>query len=725
MKCGGKPARIMIAAVFSMCLLLTAQAVVDGATKPRLEPEAHYAETAKLLAEELRSQHIFHLSADDFIAGRAFDNYLERLDETKLYFLESDIASFQEHRHEIDDDLKNGDLAFAYRVFEVFRERVRNRFDYVDNLLQKGFDLKMDENYAWKRKHAPWPRDEEEWNELWRKRIKDAYIRRVVAREIEEASPPVKPDVPESQDRDPPVPHKPGGELEDKPVEESAEGPAEGSGDKADEDPAETIRQQYRQHLTMIEDVDAEWVLQQYLSAFAAAYDPHCEYMSPAAVENFDIGMKLAVVGIGAVLRAEEGMTVVQKLVPGGPASRDKRDIRLRAGDKIAEVAQGDEEPVSILHWPLYKSVRLIRGEKGTKVVLTVIPESDPTGATTRKIDLIRDEVKLEEGAASEQIRTVPSDDADKMQMGIISLPTFYADMAGRLTNPDDYRSSSRDVRKILESMREKGVDGVLLDLRSNGGGSLTEAALMTGLFIREGPTVLVRSDRVRILPDEDPSVTYSGPLVLLISRLTASAAEILAGALQDYGVALIVGDSKTHGKGSVQSILKLGEDGRFGSLKVTSALFYRVTGSSTQLNGVSPDIVVSSVFDRMEVGEEFLRNPIEWTVVPRSMFMREDDLVRFVSPLTEKSEKRRQEDERFKAYVKMLDRIEELNEAEEYSLNIDKRREMAKTERELRDLQRSMGDAGAGDGGNTDFVLEEALRILADLVVMSKEEGE
>ncbi len=719
MKWGWKPVRMMaIMAVLAACLLLTARAAVDEAAKPLLELPAHYAEIATLLCEELQNQHIFHLPVDNFIASRAFDNYLERLDETKLYFLESDIASFQEHRMKIDDELKNGDLVFAYHVFEVFRERVRNRFDYVDNLLKKGFDLEVDEQYAWKRKYVPWPRDEKEWDQLWRKRIKDAYIRKVVAGELEVVPDPAEPDESGPSDEKTLSPEESG--------EEPANESADKSGDEPPEDPAETIRQQYRQHLTMLEDVDAEWVLQNYLSAFASAYDPHCEYMSPAAVDNFDIGMKLSVVGIGAVLTSEEGVTVIKSLVPGGPASGDKRDIRLRPGDKIVAVAQGDEESVSILHWPLYKSVRLIRGEKGTRVVLTVIPESDPTGATTRKVELIRDEVKLEDGAATEKIRNIGADDADKMQLGIISLPGFYADMEGRRTNPDGYRSSSRDVQKILESMQEKGVDGVLLDLRNNGGGSLAESALMTGLFIREGPTVLVRSDHVRVLPDEDPSVAYSGPLVLLISRLTASAAEILAGALQDYGRALIVGDSKTHGKGSVQSIVVLGEDGRFGSLKVTSGLFYRVTGSSTQLNGVSPDIVVSSVFDRLEVGEEFLRNPLEWTMVRSSMFMREGNLVPFVAPLTEKSEKRRQEDERFMMYVKMLDRIEELNEAEEISLNIDKRREMAKTEKELRDLQRSMvDDETEDDGGGNDFVMEEALKILEDFVVMSKEKAE
>ena len=481
--------------------------------------------------------------------------------------------------------------------------------------------------------------------------------------------------------------------------------------------PEEFIKERYAQFLGILEDSDSKWVLQKYLSAFARSYDPHCDYMSPETSEDFDIDMKLSLVGIGAMLRPEDGTAKIVSLVPGGPADSDTSKNHLRPGDKIIGVGQGNEEIVSIRHWPLYKAVRIIRGKKGSKVVLKVIPATDPSGSTTKKVVLIRDEVKLEAREAKSKIKTVDDVDGTAYKLGVIELPAFYADMQGRRANPN-YKSSSRDISKILREMREKDVDGIVLDLRNNGGGSLIEAVMMTGLFIKSGPTVQVRERRnISILPDNNPTIAYSGPLVVLVNRLSASASEILAAALQDYGRAVIVGDSKTHGKGSVQTILRMNRDASMGKLKVTNALFYRISGGSTQLRGVKPDIVVSSPYDFMEFGEDFLPNPMEWSTIRTAIYSPFGDLTDIIPEVAELSKKRRETDGPFIAYTKLLKRIEVASSEESLSLNLETRRSKATAEKELLDIQNKLMEQGQDDDEANDIVETEALNILVDLI--------
>ncbi|MGQ9662926.1 MAG: carboxy terminal-processing peptidase, partial [Kiritimatiellia bacterium] len=378
-----------------------------------------------------------------------------------------------------------------------------------------------------------------------------------------------------------------------------------------------------------------------------------------------------------------------------------------------------------ILHWPLEKIVRLIRGKKGTRVVLTVVPASDPTGTTTKRVDLIRDEVKLEEQAAKSETRKILAEDGTTRLVGAISLPTFYANMRVFSTRDSTYRSAAQDVANTLADMRKQGVEGVLLDLRNNGGGSLLEAVRMTGLFIRTGPTVQVQEQsKIRVLPDRDPSVAFDGPLVVLVNRLSASASEIVAGALQDYGRAIIVGDSKTHGKGTVQSIIELGRDNKYGSLKVTTSTYYRICGASTQLRGISPDIVIPSPFDTMRIGEESLPNPIPFVRVAPVVYERWDDLSTIVPILREKSEKRRAADPRFAPYRELLSRMEEIQKSDSLPLDLPSRLKIAQTEKELMELETRLLDEAPDSEetkrkGTVDLVLEESLRILADLIAL------
>ena len=729
--------------LFLLLLTSTIAAHATSAPSPRklVTPEAHYKRIAKLVARDLPKQHLTSHALDDQIAHMALERYLALLDYDKVFFTAEDVTGFESTASMLDDELKQGELTFAYALFETFKQRVRTRVEHVNSLLDKGFDFEKDEDYRWRRKDAPWCKDTAELDDLWRQRVKNDYLRILVDRELR--SDEAATNAPSATVEAGTLPATNTTEEIDTEVAEQLAKP-----------PEKIIRERYKQYLMTLEDSDAEWVLQKYLTAFSMAYDPHCEYMSPTSREDFNIEMKLSLVGIGAMLRPEDGTAKIVRIIPGGPASRDKREIRLRPNDKVVAVAQGDEEPVSIVHWPLNKAVRLIRGEKGTTVRLTVIPASDKGGTTTKIVDLVRDEVKLEENAAKSSIHDVEQlDGRPPLKMGTIKLPSFYADMRRSRTDPEA-RSATRDVARLLREFKEEGVDGVILDLRNNGGGSLHEAVLMTGLFIRTGYTVQVRERRgISALPDNDPTIAYSGPLVVMVNRLSASASEILAGALQDYGRAIVVGDSKTHGKGSVQTILSLGRDPAMGSLKVTNGLFYRISGGSTQLLGVRPDIIVPSALEYMHLGEDTLPNALPWTQIPSVLYSPYTDMSTVIPALQQRSSVRREGDERFQAYMQLLARVEELNEQDTLPLNYAKRKAKARSERELTRIQNDLLDqeeasddeaepdptpseddatALAADNAaddeaddteedkSPDLVLREGLSILADLVELS-----
>ena len=724
-----RPFSVMLKLLSAVLVLFTVwhSASVASPSNRVLRAEQEYAEIAGGFARRIQREHLTRQVLNDAVACRAWTNYLFTLDFDRVHFLQSDIDGFKTSQTLLDDRLKDGDIDFAYEVFEVFKKRLRNRHRYVAELLEKGFDVDRQETYIWKRKDMPWPRDEAEWNETWRKKIKNEFIRRVVAKELEAEREAERIErTPGDDDRDDPGVGRDDATSTDSTTSEPAVIDSDDETEPEDATrqlpPAEFILNRHKQILTVIEDSDPEWILERYLSAFAHAYDPHSLYMSPSAVEDFDIEMKLSLVGIGALLRSEDGAAKIVRVLPGGPADRDDREKRLRSGDKIIAVAQGDKDPVDVLHWSLRKIVRLIRGEKGTRVVLTVIPVSDPTGAVTKKVDLVRDEVKLEAQAAQGKTHQSEGSDGTIRKLGVIKLPAFYADMKSTAGKASDRRSSADDVEGILRDMKQQKVEGVLLDLRNNGGGSLLEAVRMTGLFISTGPTVQVEERyRLRVLPDMDPLLAYDGALVVLVNRLSASASEILAGALQDYGRAIIVGDSKTHGKGTVQTVMQIGRDRRLGAAKITSARYYRISGSSTQLKGISPDVVISSPWDFMETGEDRLSNPIPWSRVDTTGYLPIANLASVVPVLKEKSVNRRAGNSRFAAYSKLLERIDRMTRTRELSLNLDERRHLARTEQELLDLQNQFaGEEDSGDGEKKDapdLVLDEALFILGELV--------
>ncbi len=706
------------------------------APPPALAPGRQHARIARLTAEMLPREHLKRKALGPEVSRQALENYLRSLDFERVYFLQSDIDRFEAQALTLSEQLQDGEVAFAFDVFATFQERVRDRSAAIDRILDEGFDLETEDVYYWKRREADWAADRDAWDDLWRRRLANEYLRRLINDTLDESADDDADENPANGDPADDDADDAGGDGDDDAGGESGTDAGEAADDPYEgevftesfESPEAFIRNRYQQYRNTIEDSDSEWVLQKYLTAFAQAYDPHCDYMSPASEEDFEIEMKLSLVGIGAMLRAEDGAARIMSLIPGGPADQDKRDIRLRPGDRIIAVAQEGEEPVSVMHWPLYRTVRLIRGEKGTTVTLTVIPASDRTGTTTKTVDLERDEVKLEAREAKSKIETLVRDDRT-YALGVIELPAFYADLQGRRVNPD-YKSSSRDVGRILREMREQEVDGIILDLRNNGGGALLESVLMTGLFIQTGPVVQVRERRgVTILPDNDPSIAYAGPLVVLVNRLSASASEIVAAALQDYGRAVIVGDSKTHGKGTVQTIVPLSRSQPLGSMKITSALFYRISGGATQLRGVEPDIIIPSAYEFMELGEEFLPNALEWTEVDEVMYSPFADLDELLSRLRDRSEARRGVDERFVAYAELLSRVEAMNDTEWLSLNLETRQRKAQEERELYEAQNRLMAQAAGDEDNgdapPDVVLKESLHILADLILLGGVDAE
>lgn len=783
---------ILLSAVFILELLSGASNPAVSATRKLLRPLPSYSTIAAVTAKVLPRLHLEKPEINDEISRRTLKLYLMALDYQKSYFLAADIKAMERFNDKLDDALQAGDLSFGFKTYELYLRRVRQRVAFIEETMRKGFDLSKEEDYEWQRKDADWAQTEAELDEIWRKRLKNEYIVEVMARmerekakkQIDSSSAPAgttseagqpgltgESAVPRSIPRDEATAGA-SGSNQGESAGEAAKGPgsdgdvsdavaaaasttvAGATGEvsgatseaEADEDesymdlsPEEAIIKRYKQQRTVLEDNDAEWVLQTYLSAMVRSLDPHSSYMSPSEEKDFDIAMKLSLFGIGALLSPDEGAAKVVRLIPGGPAAKDGR---LKAGDRIIGVGQGDGPVVNTVHWPLSKTVKLIRGRKGSKVVLLIRKGSAGDAAPPERIDLIRDEVKLEEQAAKGEIKEISAEGSRKMRLGVISLPAFYMDFSGSSRDGNDYRSSTKDVMKILEDFKKSpgGIDGVVMDLRNNGGGSLQEAVSMTGLFIDNGPVVQVKQNQgaffsgTQVLKDEDSSIEWGGPLVVLVSRVSASASEIFAGAVKDYNRGLIIGDSSTHGKGSVQTIYPISKfvrssgDDAMGSLKVTMAQFYRINGESTQRKGVRSDITIPSVLEYMELGEDKQDFALPFHVIDATDFKPKGIISQgLVDGLLKKSLDRRDSDSRFVARRKLIEKIKARQDEKKISLNLDARMAQREIERKLMEEQDRLSQEAIGQGDETkkgqDLVLEESLRILVDLAVEKKDQ--
>ena len=584
--------RISILIVF-LLVSFPALAAVDAGTPLALEPSIDQRYATSLATKFLTNWHYKDTRLDDELSSEIFDGYLELLDPNKVYFLSTDIEVFERYRSGLDDALRHSDLLPAYEIFNVYVDRVRQRANYSRSRVQQPFDFTIDEDYPFDREDANWALNTEELDQLWRLRVKNDYLRLKLT-------------------------------------------------DKEDEAIVETLTERYDSLERRINELNTEDVFQFFMNAFAQSIEPHTAYLSPRTSANFEISMKLSLEGIGALLGRENEYTTISRVVAGGPAAQDGR---LKAGDRITAVGQDREgKMVDVIGWRIDDVVDLIRGPKDTVVRLEVLPEDVSISGPTSVIDIVRNEVKLEEQAAKSEIIELPVASSEEgvenevVKIGVIDLPVFYLDFNGRATNKPDYRSSTRDVRKLISELEEQGVQGIVVDLRNNGGGSLLEATTLTGLFIDKGPVVQVRNSSGRISLEEDvePGMAWEGPLAVLVNRYSASASEIFAAAIQDYGRGLVVGEP-TFGKGTVQSLLDLddyapSDTPGMGQLKITMAQFFRVNGGSTQNRGVVPDIHFPSAGDPDEYGERSYDNALPWTSIDPARFDPSGDLNHMVA---------------------------------------------------------------------------------------------
>lgn len=589
------------------------------------------AATTAVLLEQI---HYSKKPLDDTMSEGFYEQFIDTLDYLHLHFLQSDLDEFEVYRTQLDNYInkKQGDVSPAHKIFTRLLKRVQQRVKHVSTLLTtEKFEFTGDERYNLDRRKAQFPKDIDEAYELWRTHLRYEILQEKLNKE--------KPD-----------------------------------------DIAEKIARRYARLLRTFQDYDGDDVLELYLSALAKIYDPHSDYMGKSAFESFNINMKLSLFGIGALLQSEEGYCKIKSLVANGPAEKSKE---LQANDRIIAVAQGDGEPVDVVDMKLNKVVDLIRGPKGAEVRLTIIPADASDPSERKVVKIIRDKIKLEEQAAKAQLIELPSESPNgRLRLGVIDLPSFYADfkLSEDESDSEEPRSTTRDVEKLIRKLKKENVDGIILDLRRNGGGSLEESINLTGLFIEEGPIVQVKDfqGRVSVDKDTDPRVVYDGPLIVLTSRFSASASEILAGALQDYGRALIVGDVTTHGKGTVQTLLDLERYmgpslKKPGHLKVTIRKFYRASGVSTQREGVTPDIILPSVNNHADVGEASLERALPGDTIATAKYENLNRIEPILAELTRLSTERIKDDMNFayrlediEQYKKTLaDKSVSLNEAE------------------------------------------------------------
>jgi len=692
--------------LISTSVWATTQPAEQVLFKPSLEQRLRSNLATKFLA----NWHYKDTRLDNELSEKIFERYLDLLDPNFGFFLATDIETFEPYRLRMDEALQHSDPTPAYEMFNVYVDRVHERVKFAREQLKQPMDFTVDENYNWDRSETKWAKSEAELDEFWRQRVKNDYLRLRLT-------------------------------------------------DKEDEAIIETLDDRYENLDRRISELNSDDIFQFFMNAFATSIEPHTAYMSPRSSENFEISMRLSLEGIGALLGRENEYTSIARVVPGGPADKDGR---LKAGDKVTAVGQGAEGKMQdVVGWRVDDVVELIRGPKHTIVRLDVFHEETGIDGPTTTIEIVRDEVKLEEQAAKSRIIEIPTENEEMIKVGVIDLPVFYLDFAGRAKNLPDYRSSTRDVRKLIDEMKAEGIKGLLVDLRNNGGGSLLEATTLTGLFIDEGPVVQVRNSSGRISTEEDtdPGMAWEGPLAVLVNRYSASASEIFAAAIQDYGRGLIIGET-TFGKGTVQNLVDLddyapsSDSGKMGQLKITMAQFFRVNGGSTQNRGVEPDIQFPSAGDPEEYGERSLDNALPWTSIASASFEREGNLDRMVAVADFRYQDRIEDDQEFNW---LLSDVEEFNLTKDKTeislLETTRREEMDEDEAKREARKAAQEDNGPlleesdtlADGGEPaeatvdddddatgeeeeeddrpDLLLRESARIVGDMIELGSDE--
>lgn len=650
------------------------QTFIQGDTLQVLKPKEEHPSEAYVITNLLKRIHYRKLPLSDSISSVIYDNYFSSLDPNRAYFFESDVQQFEKMRFELDDQIPAGELQFAYDVFDVYRKRALNQIDYVFTLLETEFDFSKEESYVFDREDANWPTTQGEQNEVWRKIIKNAALSYKLA----------------GRDWD---------------------------------DIAKSLKKRYQRIQKAIYQYNSEDVFQSYMNAYTNAYDPHTDYFSPPDAENFQIDMSLSLEGIGARLMQNLDYTQVAEIIPGGPAYKSKS---IHKDDRIIGVAQGDDgEFLDVIGWRLDDVVAKIRGPKGSVVRLQILKASEGINALPDTLRLVRDKINLEQQAAKAEMIPITEGNTT-YNLGVITVPSFYLNFEELRAGKEDYRSTTRDVKRLITELEDQGMDGLMIDLRFNGGGSLQEAIEMSGLFIPGGPVVQVRNydQSVDKMDDEDGgAVFYDGPLAVLVNRGSASASEIFSGAIQDYRRGVIIGES-TFGKGTVQNVIDLSRYIRnpelnLGQIKMTLAKFYRVTGSSNQRVGIAPDVQFPSIYSQEDFGEASRENALPWDEIASANFdptnTISEELLDYLNSIYRKD---LNSDPDLQKLVRDIEKARESRNRKSVSLNLETRK--SENENDGDDLATTVDNSDVSDQEaideklKNDPYLKEGLRLLA-----------
>jgi len=616
----------------ALAFAVTSHAAVPQPEKianTQLKPIAAQTQAALWASRLLGRYHYKATPLDNAMSEKIADAYFKSLDGEKLFLLQSDVDQFDVMRTKFDDAINNEDLTLPFTIYGVYQQRFSERIAYARELLKGKFDFTTDETFQLDREKAAWPKDEAEAKDLWRKRVKNDWLRLKLA----------------------------------------------GKDDKAIR---ETLDKRYENYQARVRKLNNEDVFQMFMNAYATSIEPHTNYLGPRSADNFEIAMRLSLEGIGAVLQTRDEYTVIREIVVGSPAAMSGK---LKVGDRIVGVAQGDTAAFTdLLGWRIDDVVQLIRGAKDSVVRLDVLPADAGTDGKHVTVSLVRKKINMEEQAAKKSIIEV-KENGVKRRVGVISLPTFYQDFEAKRKGDRDFKSATRDVARLLGELKKEKVDNVLIDLRNNGGGSLNEAVELTGLFIDKGPVVMQRTaeGKVEVESDTNPGLAWDGPVGVLINRGSASASEIFAAAIQDYGRGLIIGEP-SFGKGTVQTLVNLdrfaqGEKTRYGELKMTIAQFFRINGGTTQLRGVTPDIKMPVTSDTENFGESSYDNALPWVAIKPANFVPAGDLKELVAPLQKRHEARIAKDKDFQYLQEDMAEVRKLRKENAISLNETVRR--------------------------------------------------
>ncbi|MBX2901602.1 MAG: carboxy terminal-processing peptidase [Cyclobacteriaceae bacterium] len=658
-----------------LTIILTWQAA--GQDTLQLKPKAVFGKEARVISYILDNAHYRKIKLNDSLSAAILIRYIGELDNSKTYFLASDIKAFDRYKYSIDDLTRNENVAPAFEIYKVFNKRYQERMNYVlTNLVYQKFDYTADEYYDTDREKANWANSKEELNEVWRKIIKSQALSLKLT-------------------------------------------------GKKQEEITETLKARYERFNKTFSQFNAEDVFGIYMNAITEAYDPHTNYFSPKQSDLFKQQMSLSLEGIGAQLQSENDYTKVVKILPGGDAQKSGK---VNVNDLIVAVAQGkDGEMVDVVGWRLDDVVKLIKGPKGSVVRLMILPAKTGVNGPAQEVTLVRDKIKLEDQAARKEVINYQIN-GRQAKLGVISLPSFYMDFEAYQKGDPNYRSTTRDVKRLIGELKAEGVEGIVMDLRNNGGGSLNEAIDLTGLFIKDGPVVQVRNsvNKIEVHPDDDKEIYYNGPLVVLTNRFSASASEIFAGAIQDYQRGVVVGES-TFGKGTVQTIYDLSkfinDKEPVGELKVTFQKYYRVTGSSTQHKGVTPDVTLPTAFEAEQYGESSNSNALPWDVIRPASFQKVSAVNdRIIAGLNKSYQERTRFDSNLKKYISETEDLKKNLNQTRVSLNEAKRKqEIAEAEQkkasEKLDTKVSREGLPLDDLVDMkDEYLREGLLILSDL---------